>query len=144
MRTTVNLTSLPSTIKFPESFTVQRADTNISTLIVQPGTEGRVAVGLNEISIRGGQGPALAYRKEMYMTDSQFAAYIPGPFSIGGKSLSTTMYRTNVDGNGNPQVFTFRPLTTNSGTSPGIVELTDQKKPYGIRFVVEKFLTIAS
>lgn len=141
MSTTVRLSSIPSTLTVPMSFRVERADVSYTSLIVVGGTGGRVAIGMNETNFQGGTGPVEAFRDEMYMTDSQFAAYIPGVFSITGQSRTFTMHAENIDNNGFPQVWTFRPTAVKLGSTAGIVEISDQKKPYGLRFVTVIRLT---
>lgn len=143
LRTTVDISTFPATATYPLSFRVSHGSIGISSLVLQPGTEGRVAVGLQEFNVNGGSGPALAFRDEAYMTDSQFAAFLPGAFSVTGRSTSATMIYAHIDDNGTPSVHTFRPLSIDSGTSVGILEISDSQKPYGYRKVLTTYLRTA-
>jgi hypothetical protein len=138
LRTSVNLASLPSKVTLPQSIRVVRSDVSSYSIIIAVG-EARVDVGMAENSTIGGSGPVLAFRDEYYMTDSQFASFNPGGFSISGQYTTQTLNYTAQGAQA--QVWTFRPTPNHQGTSAGVLEVNDQKKPYGIRFVSVLYVT---
>jgi hypothetical protein len=135
MRTSIDLNSLPAVKSFPLSYRVQRTGYNDNSLYIAYNTKGDYAVGMNENSIDNGNGPALAYADEYYMTDSQYEAFDPGPFSVTGKSTSSTLLFAWQDSSGFPHVFTGRTTPIQGGTTAGVVDLSYEQQQYEVRKV---------
>lgn len=138
MRTTVDLASLPAPKTYPISFRVSRASISNAS-IVQLWTDIGVAFGLSESTLIGGSGPALAYRREEYMTLSAYEALQPGAFSVTGQSVGGTLIAEAI-ANDYPIVQTFHVTPFTLGTRAGIVDLTGEEQRYGIWKVGTIFL----
>lgn len=143
--TTVDISTFPPSRNFPVSARIKRSDINISGLVVNAvvntnsqGTYTETAVGLARNTIEGGNGPVLAHVTEVYMTDTQYAAYVPAAFSISGRAQTTSMVYEVVDGPagfGQPKVWSFPIQGIQQGTSAGVFDINYVKLNHGIRFV---------
>lgn len=136
--TTVDTSSFPATQTFPMSYRVDHGSNSVASLVVATAGSS-IDVGMQEFGTDFGNGPALVYRDEMYMTDAQFMAYIAAAFSDTGYTRTETLvYQaagTSGGGGTFAKVWTFRPTPRKIGTTAGVLELSDQQKPYGYRKV---------
>lgn len=140
MRTTIDHSTFPAKKTFPISFRIQRTDFSLASLIIaQAG--GNIAVGLNENSLQGGNGPVKAFVDELYMSDSEYAAYDPGIFSTTGESQSYTLTYAWADSNNNPHVFTGRVTPISQGTTAGVLDLSYEQQQYEVRKVRRIYIT---
>ena len=129
MRSSIVLSSLPAMKTYPVDYRVKRRDISFATLIFAQGDN--LDVGMLENTIIGGSGPVLAYMDLYYMTETQYAAFNPGAFSVSGKSVSGTLYTAAVINN-IARVWTFRYTPYSSGTSAGVLAVNGEIQRLGL------------
>jgi len=130
----IDLTTLPAVKRFPVTFRVDHGSFQFASLDVLATDDG-VDVGLNETTLNGGSGPALAWMDEYYMTDSQYAAFNAGVMSVTGRAITTTLTYEAI-AHDIPRVWTFRTTPYTEATSSGVLDISSSQKPFGLRKVV--------
>lgn len=142
---TVDLSTLPAPRVMPCSFRVQRTTISRASIVMFVG-QVNTSSALQENTLVGGSGPVLALKREQYMTDSQFAAYDPGAFSVTGRSLHGTMIAVDQSVSGDNvyiNAHTFQRSSRTEGTSAGVLDVSDEKLKYGLRKVTTIYTTVA-
>lgn len=141
----IRKSSIPTTKSYPVSAKIKRDDIGSATLVIAVNNSG-VDVGLNETVSDGGSAVVIATLYEMYMDESDYAAFVP-PWvgSTSGASISETMGYVFYPAFGSPKIWTFRNRPIVHGDSAGLLDLSHgERLNFGIRRIIAIVLPLGA